>query len=358
MSDETLIQEAGIRKAAILVACLDPAVAEVMLSQLTPDQTRQVREAVALLDEIDADERQRIIDEFLRLGHMVPDASPSGIELDAPLIERQISVSPWDAGSADAHGRHPRLSETRANAHPITLPESSKNADATADDGPPFGFLSEADDEKLAHLLQDERPPTVALVLAHLPSQQAGGVLAHFPPNLQVEIIRRLVDLDEADTEVLHEVERALETRLLRQFAVQRRRVAGLEAVAAILDASDDRISGMLLDNLAACDRPLAEKLGLKTITFDDLDSLQDDAIAAVFRAADPALAQTALIGASPPLVERLLRTMAPREAKRWRKQLDDPGPLRLSDVYDARRQIAALAQRMLKKSTKPASAA
>jgi flagellar motor switch protein FliG len=358
MSDETLVQEAGIRKAAILVASLDPAVAEAMLSQLAPDQVQQVREAVAMLGEIDADERQRIIDEFLRLGHMVPDASPAGIELDSPLIERQISVGRWDDGAVDAQGRRSGASETGGSTPSTALPEQTVNADTPGDTASPFGFLSEADDEKLAHLLQSERPPTVALVLSHLPAQQAGGVLAHFPPNLQVEIIRRLVDLDETDPDVLREVERALETRLSRQFATQRRRVAGLEAVAAILEASDDRTSGMLLENLAACDRPLAEKLGLKTITFDDLESLDDEAIAAVIRAADPALTHTALIGASPPLVERVLRTLKPREAKRWRKQLDNPGPLRLSDVYDARRQIAAIAQRILKQPSKPASAA
>ncbi len=358
MSDDALIPATGIHKAAILVASLDSPAAEALLSQLPADQARQVREAASVLGEVDADERQRIVDEFLRLGHLVPQASPAGIELDSPLIERQFSLARRESRAAESKNERGHASETGGDAPATAIGESNRNTDPAAEHGPPFGFLSEADDEKLVHLLQGERPPTVALVLSHLAAPQAGRALAHFPPGLQVDILRRLVDLDEADPEVLHDVERALEIRLSQQFASQRRRLAGLEAVVAILDASDDRTSEMLLENLAACDRPLAEKLGLRTISFDDLESLDDTTIAAVFQAADPAVAHTALIGAPPPLLERVLRALPPREAKRWRRQLRHPGPLRLSDVFEARQQVAALAQRTLTKSGKPASAA
>jgi len=146
-----------------------------------------------------------------------------------------------------------------------------------------------------------------------------------FRPICKWKSSRRLVDLEEANPAVLHEVERALETRLSQQFAVQRRRVAGVEAVTAILNACDGRTSGVLLENLAACDRSLAERLGLQNMTFEDLVTLTEPALIAVFRAADPTLVQMALIGAPPQLVERLLHTMPPREARRLRKRLDNP---------------------------------
>ena len=89
------LQDAGIRKAAILVASLDQAAADVLLRQLGPERADLVRQAVAYLDEIDAEERQRIIDEFRRIGPMVPGPSPSGIELDrlpAPIGGADILV--------------------------------------------------------------------------------------------------------------------------------------------------------------------------------------------------------------------------------------------------------------------------
>ena len=88
----------------------------------------------------------------------------------------------------------------------------------------PFGFLHEAEEENLAQLLAGERPQTIALVLSHLPAERAGDVLARFAPVQQVEVVRRLVDLENSDPEALHDVERALESRLSQQFASRQRR--------------------------------------------------------------------------------------------------------------------------------------
>ena len=120
---------------------------------------------------------------------------------------------------------------------------------------PPFDFLREAEEEKLSQLLGGERPQTIALVLSHLPPERAGEVLARFAPPLQVEVVRRLADLENTDPETLREVEQALEARLSRQFAIERGRAAGPEAVARILAACDSRVVGNILDNLAAYDR-------------------------------------------------------------------------------------------------------
>jgi len=141
----------------------------------------------------------------------------------------------------------------------------------------PFVRLREAENEKLARLLAGERPQTIALVLSHLSSRQAAGVLACLQPNLQTEVVRRLVDLEETDPAILHEVEQALESRLSQQVRMQRRRVAGLEAVSGILEASDGDLRLQILDNLTARDQKLAERLLPPPMEFDDLAELDDE---------------------------------------------------------------------------------
>jgi flagellar motor switch protein FliG len=317
------MHRAGIRKAAILVASLDQAAADLLLDQLSPDNADRVRQAAMAIDPIDAEERQRVIDEFRRIGPMVPDACPPGIELDG------LPAEPFRSAGAELA---PDGDETIANAEPETSP---------------FGFLREAEQESLWQILVSERPQTIALVLSHLAPERAGELVSRFAPSLQVEVVRRLADLENTDTEILREIEQALEARLLRQFAIERGRAAGPDAVARILAACDSRVVAGILENLAACDEPLAERLGRRPLEFDDLAQLDDAALLAVFRAAEPEVAQTALLGAPPRMVERILRRMIPAEAKILRRKLDSPGPIRLSDVEDARQQIAALAQRM-----------
>ncbi len=224
--------------------------------------------------------------------------------------------------------------------HPAT------KAAPAAKGGEPFRFLHEAEADKLSRVLAGERPQTIALVLSHLPPQQAGSVLARLQPALQAEVVRRLVNLEETAPEILREVEEALESRLSEQVQMQRRRVAGLTAVAGILQAADGRTGMQILDNLAVHDHVLAERLRPQPLAFDALADADRTVLAAVVRSADWNVLAMALVGAAPELLHCVLGELPPAEAAQARRQIDHPGPLRLRDVEEARRQIARLAQR------------
>ncbi len=331
--------DAGVRKAAILVASLDPAAAGVLLDQLAPGQAALVRQAAAAVDEIEPEERQRVIDEFCRIGPMIPKASPAGIELTDIKAVRTLSPLPLGEGRGVRAGRDSTSDEASSIAsspHPNPLPKGEGTTH--------FDFLREAEEASLVHLLADERPATIALVLSHLPPEQGGEILARLAPALQIETVRRLVDLEDADPEMVREVERALESRLLRQSDADRRRAAGPESAARILAACDGQIRGRILDNLAAEDQPLAERLGRRAIGFEDLVQCDDATLRAALAAAGPEVVQAALLGAAPAVLARLLSCLPAKEAKRLRRNLAHPDPIRLSEVEDARQRIAALA--------------
>lgn len=310
----------GIRKAAIFVSSLARHAADRVLEQMDPKQAQLVRQAMVEMESIDPQEQQRVLEEFCRLGPLVPEKCPPGIELDDRLARKFARPSPSSAGAE---------SET----------ERSK--------APPFRFLRDAEADKLVKILANERPQIIALVLSHLPPEQAGNVLVRLAPAIQVDVIRRLVDLEETDPEILREVERGLETRLSEQFRMQRRRVAGLSAIAGILEASDQRVGMQLLENLSAHDRRLAEKLSPEPLEFEELLRLGDRTLKAVVAAAEPELVVLALVGAPPAWIERLLEHFPETEARAVRYRLDHFGPIRLSDVEAARAELAELARRL-----------
>ncbi|MFH1265562.1 MAG: FliG C-terminal domain-containing protein [Planctomycetota bacterium] len=319
----------GIRKAAILVACLDRSAADRVLDEMDPEQAQRVRRMTVELDDVNPEEERQIIDEFFRVRPMVPAKQPPGIELDGSLA-RVLSHRPGPFSSEE-----PR--------------------DSRASEGRSFRFLHEAEGEKLASLLANESPQTIALVISHLPREQAGNLLVRLGPSLQVDVLRRLVDLEETDPEILREVERALEMRFSKQVLTQRRRVAGLSAVAGILEASDRQVGTEILDNLALRDQHLAERLkpqrpAPEPLEFADVVEFDAVALAAVFQAAGTELVFLALVGAPPRLIDRVLQGLSERsesEAELVRGQLDDPGPTRLSDVEEAQRRIAEVAEQL-----------
>ena len=314
----------GLRKAATLVASLDTAAADAVLDQLTPEQARQVREIVMEMDDIDQAEQRRVIDEFFQTGPKAAATASAGVELDgrlAWLTSRDGPLEPDDTGDSAAP--------------------------AGCGGAPPFRFLQETETEKLVRVLGSERPQTIALVLSHLSPERAAAVLAGLPASLQVDVIHRLVDLEETAPEILREVEEALRSRLSQQVEMQRRRVTGLQAVASILQASDGRVGMQILDNLAHRDRALAEKLGPRQLTFNDMADLDERMLAEVFREAGPELMLPALLGAAPQLVSRALARVPQADARAIRRKLDHPGPILLGDVEEARRQVARIASRL-----------
>ncbi len=319
--------EQGIRKVAILVSSLQPGAAEALLRQIGPVRTAEVRRMMRRLGPIDPEEQRQVLDEFQRAGRQgaveSPDTARSapgrGVELDADLAARLGSAS----------------GKPRSAAKPA--PNGQR----------PFAALADTEADKLASLLSIELPQTIALVLAHLTPEQSGAVLVRLPAGLQAEVVRRLIDLEEIDPEVLAEVEAALQARLNKQVPMQRRRVAGIGAVSGILRSCAGPVSMQILETLSAHDPGLAERFAPPGVDFDDLSLLDDASLALVFRTAGDELAQVALIGAPPRLVTRLIGRLPIEQAAALREAIELPGVIRLSDVEDARAEVAETARRL-----------
>jgi flagellar motor switch protein FliG len=309
----------GIRKAAIFVASLDRTSADRVLDEMAPEQARTVRQAIMELGTIDPREEREVLAEFRRRTSRAAAEPVEGVEIDQALAG--IFVPPPLAPAARAPAERPAE--------------------------PPFRFLCEAEVDKLVGVLLPERPQTVALVLSRMPPERAGNVLARLPSAVQVDVIRRLVDLEETDPEILAEVERGLKSRLSEQVRIERRRVAGLPAVAGILEACREQVGMEILDNVSLHDRSLAETLSPGCSAPSDVAELDDESLAVVLRAADAELTMLALVGALPPRVDRFLSLVPEDEAREIRRELAHLGPTRLSDVEEARRRLAELARRL-----------
>lgn len=318
----------AIRKAAILVSCLERGQADALLESMPEEQSRQVRQAMVELEEIDADERDEVIQEFVHRGGKRPASSTKrddqGVELAGGLAD-QIAQSHRGVESASIEASkqlfHNRL---------------------------PFDFLHQADGERLAVFLRDERPQTVALVLSYLPTEQSARVAALLPQPFQSEVLRKLSDLDEAAPEILFEVEHALRGRIERDDRSRARRSAGLEIVSRILDAAESKFADewrvavneevKLQANEETADVPP------RTLTWPEFERWEPQRAVAAVLATPPETSVLALAGATPGFFQRLLTAMHPADAEFYRRATSQLSTTRLSDIDAAQRQLAAQA--------------
>ena len=288
----TKLSHDGLRKAAILVASLDTAAADAVLDQLTPEQARQVREIVVEIDDIDQGEQRRVIDEFDKTEPGVPAASARrGVEWTAA----------WPGALPAGAGR-----ARRSRASPLACGRTRPV--------PPFRFLQESRGrETCPRARQRAAANHRAGALAPVSRACRGRAARDCRRTCRSNVIHRLVDLEETDPEILREVEEALRSRLSQQVEMQRRRVAGLQAVAGILQATDGR-AGHADPRQPGEPRPRAGREARSRGAAIDVrrtGRLGRGVLAEVFDEAGPELMLPALFGAAPELVSHVLARIA-----------------------------------------------
>lgn len=350
-----------LRKVAILVSSLDEKLAEQILADLPAADAQAVRTAVDRLDHVDREEEDSIFDEFRSSTHSAKPTNTDGVELDASLLAR---IEEQEAGD----------SQKPAAQAPNRL-----------------SVLSDAEATTIVDALSREHPQTVAIVISRLDDTAAAKILTMLPPHLQVDVLKRLAELDPADEHSVQVVESHLAEWINHQRERKQRKTAGAELVQRILQGTPEDQRAVILSRLGSrlpevarrfaqretssaqsvdsqsrskvstdphsksgsrgpISRPPVSKNSKPSIHPDiptvadplgELERADDAALLAALTQTDRQVVTLALAGASEELMKRILRRLPRRQAKDFRKRLRDVGPTRLSDMLSAQQQLA-----------------
>jgi len=306
----------NVRKAAILLASLDAEHAEELLRQMSPAQAYVVRQAISELGVMHPEEQGGVIEEFFRVGPLLPEVDHAGLELS--------SLSLGGSSQEEAAAPAPRT-------------------------GGAARFLHEAPTDKLVSFLEREHPQTIAVVISQLAADRAAEILAHLAGPLQIDVARRLVHLEQTDPEVIREVEQGLEAWLAAQVSGGPRPAAGVAALASILEAAPPQARHQILANLARYDRKLAQRVEppkAPALSFVDLECMDSPSLAIVLHHADRDLLALALQGAGPLFAERAIELLG-EGGTMVRKAMARLASPPMSDIEQAQRQLAELARQL-----------
>ncbi len=309
----------SLRKAAVLIAAIDQRTAAALLSQLPPEYADAVLQEAGAMGEVDLAQQEKIFEEFCRVGPLIPEADPPGLEIDDSL--RGVLQNRPESDNRVA----PYMSESKSSLM------GGQNANA------PFAFLRKADPAQLLPFLKREHPQTVALVLAHLPPASASQALSQLPSATQAEALRRMVNLDKTDRQVLRDVELAVKSWWHeRQDAAANGN--GVAVISAILNSADGAARRQILSNLALHDRRLASRFSQQStaaphFTFADLSEFDSDSLVRLAGAIDGEILVLALAGAGPEFIDRLLDCLPTQEARLLDRRLERTAPARVAEI-------------------------
>ncbi len=209
--------------------------------------------------------------------------------------------------------------------------------------GKGLDVLKWMDPRAISGLVRQEHPQVVAIVVSYLDADLAAKVLEDLPPWLQADILLRIALLDGIQPAALGVLDEMIERQIADKGATVSANLGGTKAAANILNF----LPATVLDELRKADEHAAHTIQDLMFVFDDLIHIDDKGIQAVLRELDPARLVVAIKGAEPALVQHFLKNMSQRAADMFKDDMDSRGPVKLSEVEAAQREVLAIARRL-----------
>lgn len=308
-----------LRKAAVLLTSLPQEQAAQLLAKLEPKQVETVTIEIAKIKSISADEQSIVIQEFAEIDPKSMGGGTGGLNVARSLVEKALG----------------------------------KNASGTIDnvrqqiEALPFSFLQHVDPENLLTFVIDEHPQTIALVLSHLQPAYAAQIVAGLPSERQLSVVRRIATMGQTNPEIIHEVERGLESRMSSVMSQQFEKAGGVDKVAEILNVADRSTERALLESLAQEDPELVEEIRRRMFVFEDINKFSPKDVQTILKNVETAQWAMALKGASDELKQKVLSNMSQRAADMLREEMEYLGPVKLSAVEQVQQQIVDIVRKL-----------
>ena len=212
---------------------------------------------------------------------------------------------------------------------------------------PGLEALRWVDVKTIAKMIKIEHPQTVAVILAHLESEQAGQVLAALPEAMRGDVALRLATMEEVQPDVLEELSQSLQEVLLASKGLGGQSLGGAEVMADILTRMDKTSEGGIMAKIAEKSQPLADSIRALMFVFDDLVKVDDRGLQELLKEISKDDLPLALRGANPEVKERIFKNMSSRAAEMLRDDMEAKGPVRVADVEKAQQNILKVCRKL-----------
>ena len=167
------------------------------------------------------------------------------------------------------------------------------------------------------------------------------------PEAVRPDLVLRVATLDSVQPAALGELNRILEKQVATSESVNASSVGGPKAVAEILHYMDTSAEAELLEQVKEADADLSQEIEDLMFVFDNLVELDNQSVQALLRETSSDTLLLALKGADDAMREKFFSNMSKRAAEMLRDDLEAKGPVRLSEVEMAQKEILSIARRL-----------
>lgn len=318
---ESILDEIPLQtRAAMLLMTIGEEDAAEVLKHLGPKEVQRVGSAMAAMPELRQDQIESVIGLFLEEA-----SSRSSIGVGANDYIRNMLTKAL--GKDKAAGLIDRI---------------TTGSDATGLD-----TLKWMDSRSVADLIRNEHPQIQTIVLSYLEADQAGEILAQFPEKVRLDIIMRIASLESVQPAALAELNTILEKQFSSSSGTQAQTMGGVKIAAEIMNFLESNVEAEIMDGIKELDEDMATEISDLMFVFDNLIDVDERGIQALLREITTDSLKIALRGADSELTDKILGNMSKRAAEILRDDMEAMGPVKVSDVEVAQKEILSIARRM-----------
>ena len=317
MPDEKL---SGVDKAAIFLMTLGEATAAQVIKYLGPREVQKIGTAMATLQNVSREMVKVSVDEFVV---DMQRQTPLGIGND-DYIRKVLT---------DALGEE----KAKSMIDRILIGGSTKGLES----------LKWMDPRSVAELIRFEHPQIIAIVLSYLDADQSAQVLSMLPENMRGDLMMRVATMDGVQPAAMKELNDMLEIQLRGGAQGQNSGIGGLKCAANILNFVDRSAEAKISEVISEHDPELAGRIQDLMFTFDNLSEVDDRGIQTLLREVSSDNLVLALKGADENIKGKIFKNMSQRAGDMLKEDLETRGPVKLSDVEAAQKEIITIARRL-----------
>ena len=315
-------QMGGLRKAAILMVMIGDEASGSILRELDEEEVQEISKEIARVQTLTPEEAEGVLEEFYQMTVARDYMVKGGLDYARKILNTAF-------GADHAKRMLDRLMKTLGNE---TLS---------------FDALQKTDPQQLAKFIHSEHPQTIALILSHLNSSQAAGLVASLPSEMRADVAVRMANLDQISPDVITKIASVIGLKLKALGEMSRESYGGVNAVAEMFNRLDSTVSRDILDGMEKTSPQLVENIRHLMFVFEDLLLLDVNAIKEVLAKVDRKILTVALKGTSDKMKTHMLQAMSQRGADMLREDMDAMGPIKIKEVEGAQQQIIAVVQQL-----------
>lgn len=310
----------GIDRAAIFLMSLGEATAAQVLRHLGPREVQKIGVAMAGLKNVRREQVESTMQDFVT--HL---RENTALGVGAEDYVRNTLVNALGAEKAGAM------------IDRILLGGKSKGLES----------LKWMDLRSIFELIRYEHPQVIAIVLSYLDPDQSGPILSLLPDQMRGDVLLRIATMDGIQPAAMQELNDLLEQQLQGASSAKAATFGGLRCAAEVLNSVKRGTEQGIIEQITQADSDLATKIQDLMFVFEGIIDIDDRGVQTLLREVSTEILVLALKGTDDVVKDKIFRNMSQRAAEMLRDDLEAKGPVKLSEVEGAQKEILTIARRL-----------